>query len=128
MFSNHIYKWLDNALDYGLTEEEFWNMTLAELERYIDSKKRMQKAQAQEKASFDYTLAELIGRSVARIYSSSNHMPDISEVYPQLFDSKEVEEKKREQKAELSALRFKQFATSFNKRFETQEVAKEIND
>lgn len=103
-------------------------MTLAELERYIDSKKRMQKAQAQEKASFDYTLAELIGRSIARIYSSSNQMPDISEVYPQLFDSKEVEERKREQKAQLSALRFKQFAASFNERFETQEVAKEIND
>lgn len=103
-------------------------MTLAEIERFIDSKKRMQKAQAQEKASFDYILAELIGRSISRIYSSSNQMPDISEVYPQLFDSKEVEERKSAQKAELSALRFKQFATSFNKRFQAQEVAKEIND
>ena len=103
-------------------------MTLAELDRYFDSKKRIQKAQSQEKASFDYILAELIGRSISRIYSSSNQMPDISEVYPQLFDSKEVEEQKREKRVELSALRFKQFATSFNKRFETQEVAKEIND
>ena len=44
-------------------------------------------------------------------------MPDISEVYPTLFDSKEIEEKKQENKNKLSALRFKQFADSFNSKF-----------
>lgn len=107
----------------GISEHDFWGMTLAELTRLMDSKKRMLKAQAQEKASFDYILADLIGRSVARIYNSSNKIPSIAEVYPSLFDSKEIEEKKAEKKAELSALRFKQFADSFNKRF--KEVAKE---
>lgn len=92
-------------------------MTIAELERAVASAKRIQKAQAQEKASFDYILADLVGRSVSRIYNSSNKMPDISAVYPSLFDSKEVEEKKAEQKAKLSALRFKQFANSYNSRF-----------
>lgn len=92
-------------------------MTLAELERAIDSKRRIQKLEAQEKASYDYILADLIGKSVSRIYSSSSTMPEISDVYPTLFDSKEIEEKKREKQAELSALRFKQFATSFNKQF-----------
>lgn len=99
-------------------------MTLAELERAIASKKRMQKLEAQEKASYDYILAELIGRSVARIYSSSTTMPTIEEVYPNIFDAKEVEEKKRERQAEISAIRFKQFATSFNKKF--KEEAKDI--
>ena len=95
-------------------------MTLAELERAIASKKRMLKQQAQEKASYDYILAELIGRSVARIYSSSTTMPTIEEVYPNIFDAKEVEEKKRERQAEISAIRFKQFATSFNKKFKEE--------
>lgn len=90
---------------------------MAELERAIASKRRVQKEEAQVQATFDYTLAELIGRSVARIYSSSATMPDIAEVYPTLFDSREIEEKKREKKAEASAIRFKQFATSFNKKF-----------
>lgn len=93
-------------------------MTLAELERALASKRRMMKAQAQEKASFDYLLANLIGKSVARIYSSTVTMPEISEVYPSLFDSQEIQEKKREQKAELSAIRFKLFAKSFNDRFQ----------
>ena len=77
----------------------------------------MEKIRAQEKATFDYNLADLIGRSVSRIYNSSNHMPDISEVYPTLFDSEQVQRSKQEKKAELSALRFKQFAESFNKTF-----------
>lgn len=82
----------------------------------------MLKAQAQEKASFDYLLADLIGRSVARVHSSANTMPEISEVYPSLFDSQEIQEKRQEQKAELSALRFKLFAKSYNDRF--KEAAK----
>lgn len=95
-------------------------MTIAEVSRHVKSRERVRKLEAQEKASYDYTLAELIGRSVARIYSSSNNMPDISEVYPTLFDSKEIEEKRAEQKAKLSALRFKQFAASFNKKFKEE--------
>lgn len=100
-------------------------MTLAELERAIASKKRNQLRDSQEKASFDYILADLIGRSVARIYNSSNHIPDISEVYPTLFNSAEIQEKKAERKAELSAIRFKQFAQSFNNRFKEEEAKDE---
>lgn len=97
-------------------------MTIAELERAIDSKKRLYISTTKEKAAFDYTLAELIGRSVARIYSSTTKMPDISEVYPTLFDSQEIQEQKTQKKAELSALRFKQFATSFNSKFNKEEA------
>ena len=97
-------------------------MTLAELERIFESKKRVEKAKAQERATYDYILADLIGRSVSRIYSSSAKLPELSEVYPLLFNSQEIEEKKQETQAELSALRFKQFANSYNKKFE--EVAK----
>jgi len=97
-------------------------MTIAELERLIESKKRVMVREAREKASGDYILADLIGRSIARIYNSSNKMPEIAEVYPNLFSSTEVEEKKKTKKAELSALRFKQFANSYNQRF--KEVAK----
>ena len=92
-------------------------MTLAELNRAIASRKRVLKMQAQEKASLDYILADLIGRSIGRIYSSSTTIPEISQVYPTLFNDKEVEEKRAEKKAELSALRFKQFADSYNKKF-----------
>lgn len=67
-----------------------------------------------------YHLADLIGRSVSRILNSSNTMPDISEVYPTLFDSEAIKQKKQEKQAELSALRFKLFAQSFNQKFNTE--------
>lgn len=110
-------KWLESALDYGISEFDFWNMTLGELGRLIESKRRMEKLEQQSKASFDYILADTIGRSVARIYNSSNEFPPIYQVYPTLFDNEEIAQKQQEQKAELSALRFTQFANSFNARF-----------
>lgn len=97
-------------------------MTLAELERAIDSKKRLYISTSREKAAFDYTLADLIGKSIARIYGSANKMPELSEVYPTLFDSEEIQEQKAQKQAELSALRFKQFATSFNSKFKKEEA------
>lgn len=98
-------------------------MTLAEINRRVDSYNRKYKIEQQEIATHNYILADLIGRSVSRVYHSANHMPDICEVYPTLFDSKEMEEKRAEQKAELSALRFKQFAKAYNKKY--KEAAKE---
>lgn len=95
-------------------------MTFLEVERAIESYKRVTKAQAQECASFDYILAELIGKSVSRIYSSANTMPDIAAVYPTLFDSVEIEQSRQKKKDELSALRFKQFAQSYNQRFKKE--------
>ena len=123
MFSNIVYQVLDNALDYGISEFDFWNMTIAELNRAVESKKRLQKIEEQEKAYHNYILGDLIGRSIARIHSSSNQYPQIHEVYPTLFDSGVVEEKIQEKKDELSVLRFKQFAQSYNKKF--KEVGKE---
>ena len=98
----------------GINERDYWDMTLAELERAIDSYKRREKARAQEQASFDYILADLIGRSIGRLYSSSTKIPEISEAYPSLFDSEQVQAQKAAKQAELSALRFKQFANFHN--------------
>jgi hypothetical protein len=117
LITTYIYTWLDNALDAGITEFDFWNMTIGELERAMASKHRMLKAKAQEQASFDYILAELIGKSISRIYSSAATMPEIAEIYPSLFDSQEIQEKKQEKMIELSTLRFKLFAKSYNDRF-----------
>lgn len=99
-------------------------MTIAELERAISSRQRVEKLRAQEKASFDYILADLIGRSVSRIYSSSAKLPAIEDVYPSLFNSEDIEQKKQIRKDELSALRFKQFANNFNAKIKGGETIK----
>lgn len=117
MLSDVIYKWLDSALDYDISEHDFWNMTLAELERAIASKNRQKQLRLQEQANFDYILADLIGRSIGRLYSSSTRLPDITEAYPKLFDAEKIEQERADKKAEISAMRFRQFADSFNRRY-----------
>lgn len=94
-------------------------MTLAELQRAFASRQRVKKQEAQQKATYDYILADLIGRSISRIYNSSNKLPDIGEVYPTLFDLQEIEDKKAAKKAEMSAIRFRQFAQSYNEKYKS---------
>lgn len=100
-------------------------MTIAEIRRAIESKKRIQKLEAQERASYDYILGDLIGRSVARIYSNSAKYPEIHEMYPAIFDVEEIEESKRQNRMKLSAERMKQFAQSYNKRFKNKGAKKD---
>lgn len=94
-------------------------MTFAEVERAIDSRERVLKQQEKRQASFDYILADLIGRSVARVYNSANKLPPIGEVYPSLFNNGGSDEDYlQKQRDELSVIRFKQFAQFHNKKFE----------
>lgn len=95
-------------------------MTLSEINRAIESKIRVKEAEAKERASFDYILGLLIGRSVGQMFDSRNTYPKIDEVYPSLFEETDVQVDIQEQKDQLSALRFKQFAQSFNDRFKQE--------
>lgn len=92
-------------------------MTFAEIIRVLESNKRKK----QERAVFDYTLANLIGRNVARTQNSSITIPTLVEVYPMLFDSEEEKEKIQEQKNNISAIRFKMFTQSYNTQFKEGE-------
>jgi hypothetical protein len=103
-------------------------MTLGEIERAVKSKIRVKETQAKEQASFDYILSNLIGMSIGcALNSSGDAFPPIEEVYPSLFKNEEQVIQKREEKqakvAELSILRFKQYADFHNKKF-NKEVAK----
>ncbi len=116
---------LDNALDYEITEDQFWDMTFAELERAVSSKIRLQKVRAQEKATYDYILAQLITKGVSRVLGDKSNYPSLEEAYPGIFDEivEERKAKAQEQKMNLSALRFKQFAQSYNNNLKNKEVA-----
>ena len=92
-------------------------MTLAELARFFKSKARVLKAQERKKATFDYILADLIGRSVARVYNTSNKLPNIYEAYPSLFSEGEIKESKAKRDRERFMAGLQQFAQSYNKDF-----------
>ena len=116
---------LDRALDYGITEHEFWDMTIAEIHRAVDSKIRVRKQDLQEKAYFDYTLANLIAKGVSKVLGDKSEYPAIEQVYTTIFEDV-IEERKEaleKKKIDLSALRFKQFAQTYNSNLKNKEVA-----
>lgn len=96
----------------------FWEMTLAELQRRFESYKRIRESQQREKANFDYILADLIGISIGRIYDKHTHYPKIEEVYTALFNEEIDSEREQEEKDKKNIARFREFANSFNKRWE----------
>ena len=115
---------LINALDYGIKEKDFWEMTPAEVLRECNSIRKVQRIQLQEKASLDYVLAQLISKGVSIVLGGKDSFPQIHEAYPNIFDDviEEHQTKMEEQKINLSATRFKQFAQLYNQKFKNKEV------
>ena len=108
------------ALDTDLRELDFWEMTPAEVNRAIESKNRRRKIEAKEKASFDYILANLIGKNISIVLNGKGELPPIREVYTGLFDE-ETEEQKEQvetQKANRFAMQLRMFADAHNKKLE----------
>jgi hypothetical protein len=100
----------------GLPEREFWEMTVAEIERYVKGAEYRMKVQAQ----MDYMLGNLIGISVARCVSKEATYPPIETVYPSLFEApsqEELEQKEEQQNITNSTNRFMEFAMKHNAKF-----------
>ena len=99
-------------------------MTIGEVIRHIESFNRVKTAEAKERASYDYILASLVVKGVSITLGSKSTFPSIQEAYPGLFDdlTETQEEAIAEKKQELSILRFKEFARSYNKNFKNKEV------
>ena len=115
---------LTNALDFNISELEFWDMTPGEVIRLIDSRARVRKIEAQERASYDYILANLIVKGVGMTLGSKGSYPTLEEAYPGLFDdlAESREKELQERRTNLSALRFRQFAQSYNRKYKDKEV------
>mgnify|MGYP006932867496 CR=1 FL=1 len=110
----------------GLTEFDFWRMTIAELNRAIASRVRVRKTELQERAYFDYVLAQLVTKGVNIALTGRGDLPALADVYSNLLDDETKAQKEKavdQKKMELSSLRFKLFAQSYNKRF--KEAAKD---
>lgn len=83
----------------------------------VESAKRKEKRRLQEQALLLYRLGDLVGHSVARLYSNSAKYPELETAFPFCFDVEQKEEERAANQDKLSILRFKQFAKTFNKKF-----------
>lgn len=113
---------LQPAINMGLSEFDFWNMTKAEIERHLEGAVW----QLKSKAQFDYLLADLIGVSVARILDSKAEYPPIEKAYSFLFEDTVPEANEEEIRMENSMNRFMEFALKHNAKL--REGVNNIND
>lgn len=107
----------DYALNANLSENEFWTMTIPEVNRYIKAWGWREKRQQQFAAGTLYQLPTLIAIGIL----DGKKYPEIYEVFPSLFDKEEIEEAKRRNELEKSRANFMAWAESFNKKFERNE-------
>lgn len=77
---------LEQCMSIGMTEKDFYDSTFKQVKRYAESYTAREKAKMQEKAFFDYQLANMIGTSVARLFSNDVQYPSIDEAYPGIFN------------------------------------------
>lgn len=101
-------------------------MTPGEVIRAIESRNRVAKIEIREKATYDYIQATLIIKGVSICLGDKSSFPTPQEAYPGIFDEVQEEQKQKvqERKDQLSTLRFKQFAQSYNNNFKNKEVPK----
>lgn len=97
-------------------------MTPGEVVRAIESYNRRTRIETQEKATFDYIQANMIIKGVSIVLSGKGSMPTIQEAYPGIFDNlvEKQEQELQKQRDQLSVLRFKQFAQSYNNKFKKE--------
>lgn len=104
------WRLLQPALNLGLSEFDYWNMTVAEVVRYCEGATWRTKTQAQ----LDYVLADLIGASVARLMTSNAKYPPIEQVYPTLFTEEARQAREEEERLRNSTNRFMEWAMRHN--------------
>lgn len=111
--SEIVYRHLQPAINLGLDEFKFWEMTVAEVSRWEEGAMWRLKSKAQ----FDYVLADLIGISSARMMSDDVKYPSLEDAYPNLFEQTPdeiMEQKKEEEIATQNLNRFMEFAMKHN--------------
>ena len=91
-------------------------MTIAEIDRALESKKRVMLVDRKQAAINIYVLADLIGYSTARIHNSSNKMPAIADIFPSLFSNEEEQERQEQLQVERFKAQLEQFANAHNKK------------
>ena len=77
---------LEQCMSIGMTEKDFYGSTFKQVKRYAESYTTREKLKMQEQAFFDYQLANMIGTSVARLFSNDVQYPSIDEAYPGIFN------------------------------------------
>ena len=101
------------ALDIGIVESDFWEMTIGEVNRRVESFNRMYMAKQKQKATIDYSTAVFLGGLIANVIGGEGKITPIEEVYPALFEE-ERKELAQARQNEINVANFLDFAAKHN--------------
>ena len=102
------------AIECGISHWEFWDLTFGEISLLIKVRNKREKQRLQEAAAFNYSLAHLIGLSVARLMDKNAKYPPIHEAFPNLFDDVDLTPKKQDWR--IAKERLMRYAEAHNKK------------
>lgn len=102
------------AIECGISHWDFWELSFGEISLLISVHNKKEKQRIQEQATFNYSLANLIYISVARLMDKNAKYPPIEEAYPNLFDSVEVQPKQQDWR--IAKERLMKYAEAHNKK------------
>ena len=119
-FESHILDLLQQCMSIGMREEDFYNSTLSQITRYVESHCEHKQNELQERAYFDYILATLIKTAIGGVIDKKVKFPTLEKAYPFISkdNDKETDESWEMEKQHLKLL---EWAEQMNKKFEVKQ-------
>jgi hypothetical protein len=116
-YTEFIEKYLlDDALDCGISVEDFYDMTIKEITKVRDSFLRKREIRRKDTADMVYRLSTLITNGTACIISKDNQPIQFLEIFGDIFEeeSKSNEANKIKAQMEINKQHMKEFAQRVN--------------
>ena len=98
----------------GLSFEEFWGLTLKELNIYLKAMGNKRKRDAEDNRIRDYNLASMVARFTSLAISGKT-IPSYAEVFPDTEAAKKQEEEVRKQQMAILTDQWKGWAEAQNR-------------
>lgn len=103
------------ALQCNINTFDFWNMTYGEINDTINANRETNRLRVREVASFNHSLGNLIGLSVARLMDKKTKYPTLKEAFSDIFSDLE-DNKPNVENEEVTKARLLKYAESNNRK------------
>lgn len=105
-------------MDYGISTDQFWNLSLVEIQDHLESHERKERRQTKQRLIEKHFLAKDIAQYVSLILNGSKEaeIMELWDYFPKLFheEKPEVEEKRKNHDVAVHKAQMIDFAHRFN--------------
>ena len=94
----------EKCLDLNINEDEFLDMSLGEINRKINSYKRIKEEENKNNLFLIHTLAALEATSMSRLFNKNAKYPNLYEAFPKVFEKELEDYLESKEKAKMEML------------------------